>query len=218
MGSRKLRENVRMGVSEQKDAPLECPTGASEQKDASLECPTGVSEQKDASLECPTGVSEQKDAPLECPTGVSERKALFKWFPAGAIFLKGLLSDYPTWAPPRLRLSKWSPTGAPSCWRLLSDGRVGAYCIRPLLRVARPEGMYQHSPPLGRLVGVCFCALLGYTFMTRVSQRQRLSKWSPTGAPQRRWLLSENLACASLSFWRVSNGALPLIPHLLFFP
>ena len=104
MGSRKLRENVRMGVSEQKDAPLECPTGASEQKDASLECPTGASEQKDASLECPTGVSERKALLLETTVRSTGHKALFKWFPAGAIFLKGLLSDYPTWAPQRRRL------------------------------------------------------------------------------------------------------------------
>ena len=207
-----------MGASEQKDTSLECPTGASEQKDASLECPTGVSERKALLLETTVRATEHKRLLLEITTEATGRKALFKWFPAGAIFLKALLSDYPTWAPSRLRLSKWSPTRAPSRQRLLSDGRVGAYCIRPLLRVARPEGMYQHSPSLGRLVGVCFCALLGYTFMTRVSQRQRLSKWFPTGAPSCQRLLSENLAHASPSFWRVSIGALPLIPHLLFFP
>ena len=207
-----------MGASEQKDAPLECPAGASEQKDAPLECPLEASERKALLLETTVRATEHKRLLLEITTEATGRKALFKWFPAGAIFLKGLLSDYPTWAPSRQRLSKLFPTGAPSRQRLLSDGRVGAYCIRPLLRVARPEGMYQHSPSLGRLVGVCFCALLGYTFMTRVSQRLRLSKWSPAGAPQRRWLLSENLAHASPSFWRVSNGALPLIPHLLFFP
>ena len=207
-----------MGASEQKDAPLECPTGASEQKDASLECPTEVSERKALLLETTVRATEHKRLLLETMTEATGRKALIKWFPAGAIFLKGLLSDYPTWAPSRQRLSKWFPTGAPSRQWLLSDGRVGAYCIRPLLRVERPEGIYQHSPSLGRLKGVCFCALLGYTFMTRVSQRRRLSKWFPTGAPSRQRLLSENLACASLSFWRVSNGALPLVPHLLFFP
>ena len=183
MGSRKLRENVRMGASEQKDAPLECPTGVSEQKDASLECPTGVSERKALLLETTVRATGHKRLLLETTMGATGRKALFKWFPAGAIFLKGLLSDYLMGAPSCWRLSKWFPTGAPSRQWLLSDGRVGAYCIRPLLRVARPEGMYQHSPPLGRLVGVCFCALLGYTFMTWAPPRLRLSKWFPTGAP-----------------------------------